>query len=263
MKIGVVDFDARQVGIVEELSKHCLDVSLVTNIQTLSYDFSHLVLPFKGCNEQYLVNFREGCFDLSEYLVHNPNVILIAGLENAWISQLTTNVMYLMNRKDVLKENSELTAQCLLVEILKRIDCNIKQLEVDVLGYGNCGREIVSLLTGLVENIRVIVKKSECSRVSEWDLLNGIEYEDWCNHEPNSLIINTVPTLVITKEIMHRWIKKPFILDIASFPGGVDYDETNLLEINAYLLPSLPSIYVPKTAGKILANAILKELSYE
>lgn len=263
MKIGVIGLDARQFSIVEELSKHGLEVILVNNIKDLHFDFDYLVLPLKGCDDHYLVYLKEGLFDLSKYLVENKNVIVITGLENPWINQITTNVIYLMNKKEVLKENSEITAQGLLVEIIKRIDCNLKQVDIDVLGYGNCGFEIVSLLSSIVRSVRVIVKKNEFNKVDECNSLDIITYDDWSNKQPYSLVINTVPTLVITKEIMHRWIEKPIILDIASHQGGVDYKEARLLNINAILLPSLPPLYAPKTAGKILAHAILKELHYE
>lgn len=263
MKIGVIDFDARQMALADELMNCNQEVYLVKNIESLCIDFDVLVLPIRGCNEDYIVNLKEGNFNLKEYVCMNSKILIICGIENVWLNQITSNVIYLMNKKEVIEENAELTAQCLLAEILKRMDCNLKCLWVDVVGYGNCGSRIASLLSRIVRNVRVIVKNNEYYHLDDASKISFIEYENWVHEEPYSLIINTAPSLVITKGIMEAWKSSPFILDIASNTGGVDYEWANLLGIQAMLLPTLPSIYTPNTAGKLLARAIVKELTNE
>ena len=48
------------------------------------------------------------------------------------------------------------------------------------------------------------------------------------------------------------------IIDIASAPGGVDYEAAGALGIAAKLCLGLPGKYAPKTAGEILAEEIMK-----
>ena len=46
------------------------------------------------------------------------------------------------------------------------------------------------------------------------------------------------------------------VIDLASKPGGTDFRFAEKRGIKALLAPSLPGIVAPKTAGKILGNAL-------
>ncbi len=51
------------------------------------------------------------------------------------------------------------------------------------------------------------------------------------------------------------------IVDIASAPGGVDFDFCRQQNIRAKLCPGLPGIYAPQSSAEILFEAIVKSLS--
>ena len=50
------------------------------------------------------------------------------------------------------------------------------------------------------------------------------------------------------------------ILDMASAPGGVDYEACKELGISAALLPGLPGKYAPASSAEILAEKIERTL---
>jgi dipicolinate synthase subunit A len=75
------------------------------------------------------------------------------------------------------------------------------------------------------------------------------------------LIFNTVPALVIDEAVLSEVPHDVVILDLASKPGGVDFAYAEKRGIKAILAPSLPGIVAPKTAGKILAKAIIQLMS--
>ena len=56
--------------------------------------------------------------------------------------------------------------------------------------------------------------------------------------------------------MLHYISPSSYILDVASYPGGVDYKKAKEYGINAFLLPSLPLKYAPKTSGIEYAKAI-------
>ena len=74
--------------------------------------------------------------------------------------------------------------------------------------------------------------------------------------EEYDLIINTIPSMIIDEELLHYISPTSYILDIASYPGGVDFNKAKEYGINAFLLPSLPLKYAPKTSGIEYAKAI-------
>lgn len=262
MNIGVVDWDVRQQCIAEELSKKHM-TTLIRCLDDVHCDFDVLVLPLKGCNDQYQVPLKQGLLQLDEYCKYHSNLILFCGIENPWLNQVSKRVTYLMSISSVVEENAELTAQGVLAELVKHVDKNFKQLTLDVIGYGNCGKCIVRLLKDIVQGVRIIVKREHFTKVASSVEQEVVVYDEWITMSPSQVIINTAPAPVITKEMMNRWEYAPIILDIASHQGGVNYEVARIKNIPAYLLPSLPPIYTPVSAGRILANAILKELDHE
>ena len=70
------------------------------------------------------------------------------------------------------------------------------------------------------------------------------------------MLINTVPSLVVTEKIIKELPKDALIIDIASGPGGCDKSaiEKNGIKFNHAL--GLPGRYMTKSSGKILADCI-------
>ena len=80
------------------------------------------------------------------------------------------------------------------------------------------------------------------------------------------IIINTVPAQVIDRKILKNVRPDCLIIDVASAPYGTDFAAAHELGINALQCSSLPGKTAPKTAGRIIADAvinILKEREYE
>ncbi len=72
------------------------------------------------------------------------------------------------------------------------------------------------------------------------------------------LIFNTVPSLVLDRVVLDSVNREAVIVDMASSPGGTDFEYASFLGIKALLAPGLPGIVAPKTAGKILAQVLPK-----
>ena len=74
-------------------------------------------------------------------------------------------------------------------------------------------------------------------------------------------IFNTIPAPVLTEDLIRLMNPGVTIIDIASAPGGVDFDFCKKQNIRAKLCPGLPGIYAPETSGEILFEAIVKCLA--
>jgi dipicolinate synthase subunit A len=77
------------------------------------------------------------------------------------------------------------------------------------------------------------------------------------------VIFNTVPSMVLTGELLKNISPDAVIIDLASAPGGTDFQAANQLGIKAALAPGLPGRVAPRTAGHILATTILGFLAEE
>jgi dipicolinate synthase subunit A len=77
------------------------------------------------------------------------------------------------------------------------------------------------------------------------------------------LIFNTIPGMIITAQVLSRIPKHTVIIDLASAPGGCDFRYAEKRGIKAILAPGLPGIVAPKSAGIIMANALVQSVSDE
>lgn len=257
--IYVLGNDSRYVYVKSILKEK--GFSLLENISSENLP-NVIILPMQGLHEDVSIN--EVTIDDSFFKIHK-NAIFVSG----------TNTNYLLNKQEkfgfkqiVLNNmpqftnvNSIATAEGVLALILKNKKKLLSELTVMILGYGKSSRAIADLLTrNKVKNI--IVARSEISRVEAYTMSKYVtsfnELTDYL--KTTDIIVNTVPSLVVTKEIMQKCNKDIYIIDIASKPGGVDYEAANNLGLNAYLAPGLPSIYAPYSSALALVNTLIKEL---
>ena len=75
------------------------------------------------------------------------------------------------------------------------------------------------------------------------------------------LIFNTVPFQILDKSTLILLNRNTLIIDLASAPGGVDYDIAKKLGIKAILASALPGKVAPNTAAEYLENFVYKVIS--
>jgi len=71
-------------------------------------------------------------------------------------------------------------------------------------------------------------------------------------------VINTVPALVLTEDAIRRMPQNSLIIDIASKPGGTDFEAAKRYGVTAKLALGLPGIYTTTSSAMLLKNAISK-----
>ena len=76
------------------------------------------------------------------------------------------------------------------------------------------------------------------------------------------IIFNTIPHNVIQEDFISK-INNSIIIDLASYPYGMDNDLVNKYNVSYYREPSIPSRYAPQSAGEILGETIINILSQE
>lgn len=124
-----------------------------------------------------------------------------------------------------------------------------------VLGLGRCGWTLARALKGMGAHVTGVARKpADLARAIEMGL-KAVHFSDLEEEIGQAeLIFNTVPQLILDKVMLERVAKDAVIIDIASIPGGTDFEYAQLSGIKALLAPGLPGIVAPKAAGKILAQ---------
>lgn len=162
-----------------------------------------------------------------------------------------------MKLEEVVEGNANITAEAVIAELLNKSSISVEGQNILLTGFGRCAKSIAKKLTALGAKV-IILARSEVAR-EEASTLGYEAYDFPCGKciAPNvNTLINTVPALVVTKELLERLPKDAIILDIASKPGGVDFRTAKELGLYAKLCLGLPGIYTTKSSAKLLKQAI-------
>lgn len=207
-----------------------------------------------------------------------------------------------MKDEPLAVRNAVATAEGVLAEAILKYPGNLHDTDCLVLGFGKCGRVLAEKLKGLSAKVTVCIRKDSdyawakacgyeavyfdikptenkrgkmaCSYKETKICCQSLMNSSICGYECTKkylnchisefpLIFNTVPSLVLHRELLSELQKDAMIFDIASAPGGIDYEVSKRLGISANLYPSLPGKYAPKASAEVMVEAIKRIIRKE
>ena len=71
------------------------------------------------------------------------------------------------------------------------------------------------------------------------------------------IIFNTIPSLILDDEILAKVKKDALIIDLASKPGGIDFDAAKSYGLKVIWALSLPGKIAPVSSGAIIKDTIM------
>ncbi|MEG0692813.1 MAG: dipicolinate synthase subunit DpsA, partial [Oscillospiraceae bacterium] len=93
-----------------------------------------------------------------------------------------------------------------------------------------------------------------------WIQVNGYSSIHTCDLaeviSTQQLIFNTVPATVLDENLLSQVKKDCLLIDLASKPGGIDFDTAKRLGLKTIWALSLPGKVAPISAGKIIFDTI-------
>lgn len=157
-----------------------------------------------------------------------------------------------------LQENGMVTAEGAIQVAMKHRLRTIRGSDVLVIGYGGIGRPLAALLKGLgCCRVEVAVRREE----QLW-VLRGEGYYPFLSKdiedraEKYDLIFNTAPELLLTRPVLEQLRPGVLVVDLASKPGGVDWQAAKELELKAVHALALPGQLTPVSGAVAIRNAI-------
>ncbi|MBH5316587.1 dipicolinate synthase subunit DpsA [Paenibacillus sp. GSMTC-2017] len=224
-----------------------------------------LLLPAVGTDDQGLIHtvFSDRELKLTEkhVAVLPPHCTIYTGMAKPYLRQLcegrNLKLVELFDRDDVAIYNSIPTAEGALMIAIQNTDITIHGSESMVLGFGRTGFTMARALQGLGAKVKVGVRRSEhFARASEMGFEPFYISALLQNTGNIDLIFNTIPTMIVTAQIIANLPSRAVVIDLASRPGGTDFRFAEKRGIKAILAPGLPGIVAPKTAGRIIAECL-------
>ncbi|MHB1682492.1 MAG: dipicolinate synthase subunit DpsA [Bacilli bacterium] len=171
------------------------------------------------------------------------------------------DLIRLMELDEVAILNSIPTAEGAIALAMEKTDITLHGSACIVLGMGRCGASLARMLAGIGAKVRVCARKpADLARIREMGLAAYPLAELENALVDADVVFNTIPAPILTSDVLTQVPRSCVIIDIASAPGGTDFRYAEKRGIKALLAPSLPGIVAPKTAGRIIAQTIVRLL---
>lgn len=157
--------------------------------------------------------------------------------------------------------NSVSTAEGVIHEIIGSTEINIQGAKMALFGYGKAASAIAKRLVALGAEVWVFARSERDRAAAESDGCKAVHLNGKfdCN-VGFDVVVNTVPSLVVTADFIEKLPASALIIEIASAPYGVDFSAAEVIGIRTVKAPSLPGRYAPKSAGEAIARTILNAI---
>ncbi|NLW07395.1 MAG: dipicolinate synthase subunit DpsA [Clostridia bacterium] len=147
------------------------------------------------------------------------------------------------------------TAEGALLLAMQELPITLHGSEAFVIGLGRTGFALARVLDGVGARVTVIDRGAADRARAYREGWQAYPFSDMANIiKQADVIFNTVPALVLTESLLAQTKPEVLIIDLASAPGGTDFEAAAALKRKALLAPGLPGKVAPKTAGLILAR---------
>lgn len=270
MKLLIITADRRQIFMAEKLMKKGIECYLFTpeifkSDRKEYYDGVVFALPCMKSSEvncEYPVTLNE-IFSL----VKKGGYIFSAmsdDLFNAEIKRWSLENFDYYEREELIILNAGLTAEGVLEIVLSASDVSMNNLNILVTGYGRTGQAISEILSRNLVSVTVAARKETDRVKGKMKKMKTISFDEIEKHaEIYDFVINTVPTLVIDKNLLEKFRNNCVFVEVASRPYGIDISYAKSHNKKLIIASSLPGKYVPRSAGFFIADTIINIIKEE
>lgn len=212
-------------------------------------------IPISRDNINVYTPLSDKTITLDEIKEISKNKLLIAG-----------NIGEL-NGKDILQDevltilNTIPTAEGAIQIAMEETTYTLCSQKVMVLGFGRVGKILCNKLKNTGAEVYCVARKeTDLAWIKAYGYnpikLDNIK-ENMCKMD---IVFNTIPVQILNKNVLILMNNETLIVDLASFPGGVDYDAAKKLGIKAILALGLPGKVAPDTASEYIKQYIYNNI---
>ncbi len=265
INILIAGGDMRQIFCADKLSEKYnvsttgFNSDLIHEISLKNDFFDCLVLPVPPFDEKG--NINTPCFedemslnDLSKYL--KKDCLIFTGRSDKRIDEFfpENEIIDYMNLEELTLKNAIPTAEGAVQIAMDELPVTLNGLPVLIVGMGRIGTALAEILKGFGADVTVSVHNAKGSAKAR---IHGIK--SVCTKDMDTeygLVFNTVPKLIFTREILEKFSSNTLFIDLASRPGGFDFEAAAELGKKVIWALGLPGKTAPVTAGEFVAETI-------
>lgn len=195
----------------------------------------------------------------------NSSQILFAGKSDERLDALAKlyniHLIDYLNREEMSVLNSIPTVEGAIKIAISETAYTLHGSKCLVMGYGRIGKLLSHSLKALGADVYVSARKySDLAWIKAYGY-KCVPFRDFDkNIDTYNIIFNTIPVNVLDFKVLPKISDSCLIIDLASKPGGVDFETAGKLGKNVIWALSLPGKVAPDTAGDILKDTIINIL---
>lgn len=224
-------------------------------------------IPFSNDNETLNAPFSSKPILVDEIFGKmDPNQLLIAGIINEKTTDIAkaykVKTVDLWDREEMAILNAIPTAEGAIKIAIEETPITLHNSNVLVLGFGRVGKVLAKMLKGIGAKVFVGARKySDLSWIESYDYI-PVPLDKLSGYLPNmDIIFNTIPYIILNYDLLYRIDRESLIIDLASKPGGVDFEKAKELGLNTIWALSLPGKVAPLTAAKFIKDTVYNIIS--
>lgn len=288
VKIAVLGGDDRELILVKELvkmgatlvvvgfprDKIVQGAFVVNSVEKACKDAEVVILPLPGTDAEGRIRavYAQENLILTERAVAemaSKALILIGSAKEylkGWAQKYDLTLLETIDLEEIAIPNSIPTAEGAILIAMENSRITLHGSKTCIIGFGRVAITLARTLKALGAYVTVVARnRGQLARAAEMGCKKA-GYNDlaYILNEVN-FIFNTVPAMILDQNLLQHANPESIIIDLASQPGGTDFEAANKYGIKAILAPGLPGKVAPISAGRVLAevipNLIIDELT--
>ncbi|MCL2013792.1 MAG: dipicolinate synthase subunit DpsA [Oscillospiraceae bacterium] len=263
-----VENNVRVIGF-DDNSRFKKEIKVCLDPKELCGTIDRIVLPLPVSIDNYTVNtpLFNRKLTLEEVINTAPKIVfggMISDKINSMCAGKGIPVVDYFVREELAVCNAVATAEGAIQIAMEELPFTIHETKCLITGYGRVARVLSKSLFGLGARVTVAARKLSDIAWAGVNSMTAIHISELGRHIKDfPLIINTVPAKIFDCAILSGADRDALIIDLASKPGGVNFEDAKKLNFKVIWALSLPGKVAPFTSGKIIYNTInniVKEL---
>lgn len=225
-------------------------------------DFDYIVFGIHGPDE--LGRYKESGIThlLSSDFFSNlkPNCHLYTFCFNPYLALMAKkhHLVYHTFESDetIIDGNADLTSEATIAWLIENRPQALKNSSITIFGNGHLAKSLVRYLHPIVKKLKIISRSSrDDGYLSMYAKCYRFFDEGYLDSD---IFINTIPARILDDQLIH--LNPPLTLvDLSSFPYGVQLEKALEKGIQAVILPGLPAKYAYQDSAKLLFDKMIEE----
>ncbi len=255
-------YEVSAYGVDDCRDKFSDRVNIIEDFSGLDLSFKVVVLPLPYTTDGNTVNGTDKRLEITTLVkMLSPDCVILAGKCDKFLSKLChergVRLVDYYERDDFQILNAVPTAEGAIQIAMEKLPSTIHSSKCLILGGGRISKVLANMLRGLGSHVTVAARKKRDIAYAEAFGNRGILLSELYDSIGKfDIIFNTIPSLILDRDLLVRTKRDALIVDLASKPGGVDFEAARKMNIKVVWALSLPGKVAPNTAGEIIGTTI-------